>query len=291
MLIVLLIVLGLILLGCLITYIERHRLAITGYEYDCLDKKCRGLKSRNINETCSADKRIAFISDLHCCSFGENNKRLIDRIMSYNPDILVIAGDMVVGSNMKKIPSAMRFLMDISHKLPVYYGFGNHERKVCDLGLADFYFSVVQSLENVTILRNESVRPFEESNLRIYGFDEPVEFFKRGNEMPRGYVDCFLGKKTEDTVLLIAHDPYYFEHYSSWGADLTFAGHLHGGIMRLPLLGGVISPRYQLFPKYDAGCFTKGDSTMLVSRGLGNHAVPFRIFDLPEIGIIDLKNI
>lgn len=88
---------------------------------------------------------------------------------------------------------------------------------------------------------------------------------------------------------MIAHNPEYFEAYAGWGADLTVSGHVHGGVMRLPFLGGVISPRLTLFPKYDGGMFERNGRFMVVSRGLGTHTLPIRIFNPGELIMIELN--
>jgi predicted MPP superfamily phosphohydrolase len=89
--------------------------------------------------------------------------------------------------------------------------------------------------------------------------------------------------------LLIAHNPQYFDEYAEWGADLSVSGHVHGGIVKLPLIGGVISPAYQLFPKYDGGMFDIGGKKMVLSRGLGTHTIKVRVFNPGELDVIDLK--
>ena len=89
--------------------------------------------------------------------------------------------------------------------------------------------------------------------------------------------------------IMIAHDPFYFDAYAETDADLILSGHVHGGIMRLPLLGGVISPRLQLFPKYDGGKFEKNNTTMILSRGLGCHTLPIRIFNPGELICLTLS--
>ena len=105
------------------------------------------------------------------------------------------------------------------------------------------------------------------------------------------YIKDCLGDCKEDSFhVLLAHNPTYFETYAKWGADLTLSGHLHGGIMRLPILGGVIAPSYHLFPKYDAGLFRIGNQKMIVSVGLGSHSIKIRLFNPPKIDVITLQH-
>jgi len=104
------------------------------------------------------------------------------------------------------------------------------------------------------------------------------------------YLERLLGKK-EDNIfqLLIAHNPIYFKEYINWGADLTISGHLHGGLVRLPFLRGMLSPQVKFFPRYDAGRFEENGKEMIVSRGLGSHSIMFRLFNPPELVYIRLK--
>ena len=89
--------------------------------------------------------------------------------------------------------------------------------------------------------------------------------------------------------ILLAHNPEYFPQYAAWGARLVLSGHIHGGIARLPFLGGVISPSLRLFPVYDAGLFQEGKCRMVLTRGLGLHHIKLRFFNRPELSVIDMK--
>jgi hypothetical protein len=118
--------------------------------------------------------------------------------------------------------------------------------------------------------------------------DIKKENFKK-KDMENGYLKQTIGAPQKNYChLLIAHNPDYFEDYARWGADLVLSGHVHGGIMRLPLLGGVIAPSYTLFPKYDGGVFYEGNATMLLGRGLGSHTLPFRFFNPAELYEVQL---
>lgn len=108
--------------------------------------------------------------------------------------------------------------------------------------------------------------------------------------METEYLNRVLGNPEKKCFnLLIAHNPDYFDAYADWGADLTVSGHVHGGLMRLPFLGGVISPKLRLFPHYDGGRFEKDGKEMILSRGLGTHTLPIRIFNPGEMVVIRLR--
>ena len=142
----------------------------------------------------------------------------------------------------------------------------------------------------IELMRNESRE--EEDNIRITGLDMSRDYYKRFKKFPMdsSYLPKSLGKiKEEKYEILLAHNPDYFEEYAAWGADLVFSGHVHGGMMRLPVLGGVVSPAVRLFPKYDGGLFKQGKSTMILSRGLGMHTIPIRIFNPGELILVNLS--
>ena len=107
--------------------------------------------------------------------------------------------------------------------------------------------------------------------------------------MEQGYLQGLLGNARKDNyVILLAHNPDFFSEYARWGADLTISGHVHGGIARVPFWGkGVISPSLRLFPEYDGGIFEQGGAKMLLSRGLGTHTIPVRLFNPGELWVVD----
>ena len=101
-----------------------------------------------------------------------------------------------------------------------------------------------------------------------------------------------LGKAKEDTFnILLAHNPEFFPSFRKWNPDLTLAGHVHGGVMRLPFIGGVISPSFRIFPHYDGGVFQEEGKQMIISRGLGSHTIPIRIFNPGELVVLQLHSL
>ena len=145
----------------------------------------------------------------------------------------------------------------------------------------------------VILLENEKAS-FEAEGLgaEIYGFELPESYYRKfaREELKEEELEQVLGKPDEEKYnILIAHNPVYFPVYARWGADLTVSGHLHGGIIRIPGIGGIITPQARLFPKYDAGHFRREGKDLVVSRGLGTHTVNLRIFNPPELSVIRLK--
>lgn len=280
------IILGIIILFLIITIYDNNHLTIVHYK----------VSSKKIPKEFH-DLRIALLTDLHNNSYGEKNKELIDKIENQKPDIIVIAGDMLVGNlgHDTKIP--LHLISELSGKYPIYYANGNHEQR---LGIYEetkdsLYLDYVNQLKKmgVQLLINESITIDRgESSIVITGLEIHQDFYKKKKrpKMSREYLDKTLGKADKSHYnLLIAHNPVYFKDYEKWGADLVVSGHVHGGIIRLPLLGGVISPQYHFFPKYDGGEYKENDSTMILSRGLGSHTIKLRFHNRPELVMITLK--
>ena len=134
-----------------------------------------------------------------------------------------------------------------------------------------------------------------DSDIRVYGLDLPkIAYRPRSGEIPEGLLKETMGEPDpEKFCLLLAHSPLFFEEYAAWGADLTLSGHFHGGTIRLPLVGGVMTPQYQFFYPRCAGYFElpgKGreKSRMIVGRGLGTHSINIRLNDKPQVVVVRL---
>lgn len=248
---------------------------------------------------CSADSirkdaTVVLLSDLHNKSFGKDNQRLLNAIDNIQPDIILIAGDMYNSVKGGDTHVAGDLVSRLSEKYPVYYGNGNHEHKTAlypDV-FGNMYEEYKRRIGQAGIrhLVNEKVT-LPELNMDIYGIQVGREYFQKVRKitMKDGYVKELLGEVDESRFsVLIAHNPDYFKSYAKWGADLVVSGHVHGGLMKLPGLGGVISPSLRLFPKYDGGEFVEGKSVMILSRGLGTHTLPIRVFNPGELVVIRL---
>ena len=141
------------------------------------------------------------------------------------------------------------------------------------------------------LLENESVL-LPETGIRIFGVEIDMDYYKKlcRNVMKVSCLNSLLGRPCADEYsILLAHNPDYFQTYAGWGADLVLSGHVHGGIMRLPVLGGVLSPALRLFPKYDGGLYEEGKSKMVLGRGLGTHTLPVRVFNPGELIVVRLE--
>lgn len=249
------------------------------------------LKSKKIARECA----FVLLSDLHNKSFGKQNERLLKKIDELAPEAILTAGDMLTSAEGEEYRVAVGLMERLGAKYPVYYGMGNHEHR---MGLnreryGNIYETYMESLHNAGIepLINENV-DLVSSNINICGLQMDRCYYKHFSKYPMqgNYLRDTLGPSKKDKFqILIAHNPDYFEEYAEWGADLVVSGHVHGGLMRLPVLGGVVSPKLTFFPKYDGGRYEKGESVMILSRGLGTHTLPIRIFNPGELIVIRLS--
>ena len=209
--------------------------------------------------------------------------------------MILIAGDILTAKPKASLETAVDLLTKLSGKYPIYYGNGNHEHrlKLYPENYGDMAERYEEALQKIGIRRlvNEHT-VLEESGICIYGSEIDKLYYKRFGIQPMDpeYLKSLLGQPSaEKYTILIAHNPDYFPKYADWGADLVLAGHVHGGMVRVPIWGkGVVSPNVRLFPKYDGGEFTLGKTRMLLSRGLGMHTIPIRLFNPGEVLEVDL---
>ena len=240
-------------------------------------------------------KKIVFLSDLHNRMYGKENERLLQAIDEIRPDMILIAGDILTAKPKASLETAVDLLTKLAGKYPIYYGNGNHEHrlKLYPENYGDMAGRYEEALQKIGIRRlvNEHT-VLEESGICIYGSEIDKLYYKRFGIQPMDpeYLKSLLGQPSaEKYTILIAHNPDYFPKYADWGADLVLAGHVHGGMVRVPIWGkGVVSPNVRLFPKYDGGEFTLGKTRMLLSRGLGMHTIPIRLFNPGEVLEVDL---
>lgn len=232
--------------------------------------------------------RIAQVSDLHNAEYGEDNVKLLQLLSECDPDVIVITGDLVDASR-TDIDVALAFAGEAVRIAPTYYVTGNHEAAISQ------YDVLKSGLEaaGVIVLEDEAVslernREF----ITLIGLSDPDVTIK-GDLL--GEVPAMVSTKLGNLMggeggytILLSHRPELFETYMSSSVDLVLSGHAHGGQFRLPFVGGLIAPNQGLFPKYDAGLYTEGNTNMVVSRGLGNSIIPIRFNNRPEIVVVEL---
>jgi predicted MPP superfamily phosphohydrolase len=262
-----------ILLGLIVfLYFENNAISLTQIE----------VKSDELPQSFN-EYKIVHLSDLHSKSFGENQKRLVDKVKRLEPDIIVFTGDLVDRKCYDE-KTSLALMEQLIYIAPLYYVTGNHE----------WWSGRFASLEDkliqlgVNVLRNTHEKMTRESShITIVGIDDPASSNEIGiieNELQKS-----LGGVDDSSFkVLLSHRPEYFSIYTAYDIDLTISGHAHGGQIRLPFIGGLVAPNQGFFPRYTAGKYQNGRSMMVVSRGLGNSIIPQRIFNRPEVVVITL---
>lgn len=226
--------------------------------------------------------RIAQLSDIHAAVFGNGNTTLINAVKSTNPDIIVITGDLYDGGDkMDIIEPLVRNLTGIA---PVYFITGNHE---WDSGNLRDLLNMLDK-HGVTILRNDYKRlQLGDDAIILAGIDDPNG--PEDMKTPEELISEIRKKAGDPFIVLLAHRNNCLDRFSKLGLDLVLCGHAHGGLVRFPLIGGLIGPSRELFPRYTSGVYLKSSTKMLVSRGIGNQTGFPRFLNNPQIPVIILR--
>lgn len=235
--------------------------------------------------------RILQISDLHNKDFGSEKTLLYRQIRRANPDIIVITGDLID----KRRPgrkAAMDCVREAVKLAPVYYAPGNHEARTAE------YLPLREELmqEGVHLLEDRTVTLSRQGeSVSLAGVRDPFFGHCAGSGLSEMGQDFFRrlqilrGEAGNSFTLLLSHQPGWLPLYAEAGFDLALSGHVHGGQIRLPLVGGLLGPDRRFFPEYDAGLYRQGETQMVVSRGLGGSLIPQRLFNRPELVLITLQ--
>ena len=217
--------------------------------------------------------KIVHLSDLHGKSFGKNNVKLIKRVAAEKPDFIAVTGDIIhlyTPKNIAVAASAMSALREIA---PVCYVAGNHEMR--NKGYRNLRKILIEAGAQVLDDRVEEV-----CKITVAGLN--------GASLRNDKIRKITPDKSPK--ILLAHEPQFFEKYAGYGYDLVLCGHAHGGQWRIPFTGvGLFAPGQGAFPKYTSGVHEKGKTSMVISRGLGNSEFPLRLFNRPEIVVININ--
>lgn len=227
--------------------------------------------------------KIVQLSDLHGAEFGEDGKELVTKVKELEPDIIVLTGDFVTDEG--DIDVVQRLAEALAELCPVYFISGNHEY---GSGLALNVKSIMENAgveylgnEYITICRNDD-------EIMLAGVEDPLAYADMLT--PDELVSQMKEEAPEAFKILLGHRNYWMTEYPELEVDLIFSGHAHGGIVRIPGLGGLIGTDRHLFPDFEAGMFNNGYYTMIVSRGLGNSVSVPRLFNRPEIVCVTLRS-
>ncbi len=227
--------------------------------------------------------RVAQLSDLHGRSFGRGNCRLLQCLARAQPDLICISGDLFdEKTDLAMLEPLLTGLVKIA---PVYYVTGNHEWQVPGLS------SVLRRMRDwgVTVLQNDYVLLRRgAAELAVAGVDDPCG--PADAKPPAQLVTELHAAHPEDFILMLSHRNDELPLWSGLNVPLVLSGHCHGGVVRLPFLGGIFGTHRELLPEYDAGAFREGNTVVYVSRGLGYTNVHFRLFNRPHVPILILRS-
>ena len=283
---IILIIVAVFIVYCLIEMIRELRdFRVT--KYRICSQKLNGIKR---------EKKIIFLSDLHNRMYGEENERLLESIRNQHPDLILIGGDMLVRKDGNSYDKTVHFLAKLPGICPVYCANGNHEQKLKEL--PDKYeqsyeeYKKALTASGIHMLENasETVK-LDEVPVKLSGLEIPLGAYARfgKKELSLKEITDRIGEHGDDYQILLAHHPGYMKEYLAYGADLILGGHYHGCVVQLPGIGGVISTNFTLFPKYSGGIYQEGEQTAVVRRGLGTHSVPLRLWNWPELIVLELS--
>lgn len=279
----------LVLLVCLVLFLlwvmiwDSNRFVVKRYSFtaDKLKKDCR----------------LVFLSDLHNKEYGVGNGKLLQAIEELSPDIVLIGGDMMNAKPGASFQKSVSFVRECAKKFPVYYALGNHEyrARIYPENYDTMYSDYMESFKDsgIRFLDNESCE-LPEFGIRLTGLTIDRTYYKRfvRRKLKENYLNETLGEADASACqILLAHNPEFFADYAAWKPKLVLSGHMHGGVARIPGVGGVIAPSLLPFPHYDGGLYEEYGSRMIISRGLGMHTIPVRLFNPGEIVVAELKKI
>lgn len=271
---------------------QNHSLRLTGYKY----------KSDKLpDEFCGF--RIIHLSDMHGCVYGDEADKLLKKVRLNKPDIIVITGDSF-DSRRKQYFDSLHIIKKLTNICPVYLVTGNHEELSPDL--KEIFLSELSS-SGVKILDGETIKISRgASSISLSGISDFTSFaVEKGllkkaidkslnceelDSMKSAFnkkLELFAANKPDGFNILLSHRPEMNLSYSENGFDLVFCGHAHGGQFRIPPIGAIYSPGQGFLPKYSEGAHLFGNTTMIISRGLGNSSFPLRINNQPEIVVCE----
>lgn len=227
--------------------------------------------------------RIVQISDLHGSRFGAENRRLVEAVIAQKPDLIALTGDLITTG--ADLPAVEELLRGIAGIAPAYFVCGNHEWAS---GCVDELTAMMERY-GVRYLSNE-YEPLSRGRARIIvaGAEDPNG--RADMPKPDEFIAQLRQEYPEDFVLMLGHRNFWVQQYPALPVDLILSGHAHGGIVRMPFVGGLLDVQHRLGAQYEKGLYTSGSYVMAVSRGLGNSIIVPRLFNRPELVTIVLES-
>ena len=231
------------------------------------------------------------VSDVHNEARGEGNAALLRALREAAPDLICITGDFL-DSRRTDLDFALELAGQLAEIAPAVYVTGNHEARLKDLSALEAGLAA----RGVQVLRDDwtpLARGGEE--IALLGLDDPGFAagedwtLAEGLDQTQARLSALLAQAGDRFSLVLSHRPELLPAYAEAGADLVLSGHAHGGQVRLPGIGGLFAPGQGILPRLTSGVYARGETRLVVSRGLGNSAFPLRVFNPPEIVTVTLR--
>lgn len=275
--IIILISILLLFLLCFYLYYENNYLQVSNYT----------IKSARLPADFN-NYKIVHISDFHNTTSKKLTADLIQEIKNCKPNLIALTGDLIDAKKID-IETAISFIKEINTLAQIYYVTGNHEASINN------YDELKEKLENNNVIvlddKVEKIK-VNDSEINIVGINDPQMahngYFEDSVIVKEELIQIQYDKN--NFSILLSHRPELVKTYAENSFDLVLSGHAHGGQIRIPFIGGLVAPNQGLFPKYTSGIYEEDKTKMLVSRGIGNSILPFRINNRPELVVIELKN-
>lgn len=233
--------------------------------------------------------KVLHISDFHNTAFPKNGAELLRKCKDIKPDFIFITGDLIDKrrTSPEELDTALDFALKLSHIAPVYYIPGNHE------AVSPSFTELKRRISKTSINLIENSYVEIERNggkITVAGVCDPASYYYDHDYSEFRKHLFGIRDSVSGFTILLSHRPDRICDYADAEYSLVFSGHAHGGQVRLPFIGGLYAPNQGVFPKYTAGIYRKGNTAMVVSRGLGNSRGPVRVFNCPEIVLVKLKS-
>ncbi len=244
------------------------------------------------------DEKVIFFADFHNISNEKYINIIIEKIKCIDSKKIFICGDLIVGKKGYDNRYAVSFLEKILdlNMHEVYFTYGNHESRLVERGIEEQYYlynyfeELEKTNERFHLVNNKTIEiQLGGSVVCLSGilFEEAYYFKKIKPDI--NVINEKIGMKQDKYTIVMCHNPDFFKYFSEYGADIVLSGHNHGGIVRLPVIGGLVSTSGKPFPKYSAGIYREKDTKMALTKGLGTHTIKFRLFNKPEIMVLKFK--
>lgn len=239
----------------------------------------------------SGNVKIVFMSDIHGEEYGDGNCEVTELAEAQKPDIIAVTGDLINrDADEKEIESMCAFMKTLTKIAPTYFTIGNHEADyVSENG--DEVLERIRDTGAIVLDCEYEDLTINGTTFRLGGMSQVAYYGGDGKYDPKA--EPFLTEycNTELPKVMLSHRPEAFAYKQAcddWNVDLILSGHTHGGLVRLPIIGGLVAPIQGLFPDFYYGEYTEYNSKIIITSGLAGYYWAPRMYNPPEICVVML---